>query len=57
MLARLLTFVGHVALRQMVHLDVNILGEIKRRQGIQESEKDKHRQAQKARDRGASKVS
>lgn len=48
MLARFLTFVGHVALRQMIHLDVNILGEIKRRQGIQENEKDKHRQAKKA---------
>ncbi|XP_032230454.1 condensin complex subunit 1 [Nematostella vectensis] len=39
-LARFLTVVGHVALRQLIHLDVTILREIKRRQGIQETEKE-----------------
>ena len=40
-LARFLSLSGHVALRHMVHLDVGILGEIKRRQVIEENEKEK----------------
>ena len=47
-LARFLSFAGHVALRQLIYLEVSVLGEIKRRQGIQESEKEKDRQAKKA---------
>ncbi|KAL4220856.1 meiotic chromosome condensation [Mactra antiquata] len=35
-LARLLSLVGHVALRQLVHLDVSVFGEMKRRRAIQE---------------------
>ena len=35
-LARLLSLVGHVALRQLVHLDVEVFGEMKRRRAIQE---------------------
>ncbi|XP_060583069.1 condensin complex subunit 1-like isoform X2 [Ruditapes philippinarum] len=35
-LARLLSLVGHVALRQLVHLDVAVFGEMKRRRAIQE---------------------
>lgn len=46
-LARFLSFSGHVALRHMVHLDVNVLGEIKRRQGIEENDKEKEKQANK----------
>lgn len=40
-LARFLSFSGHVALRHMVHLDVSVLGEIKRRQAIEENDKEK----------------
>lgn len=36
MLARLLSLVGHVALRQLVHLDLSVFGEMKRRRAIQE---------------------
>ncbi|XP_053379231.1 condensin complex subunit 1-like [Mercenaria mercenaria] len=35
-LSRLLSLVGHVALRQLVHLDVAVFGEMKRRRAIQE---------------------
>lgn len=35
-LARLLSLVGHVALRQLVHLDLSVFGEMKRRRAIQE---------------------
>ncbi|XP_052287084.1 condensin complex subunit 1-like isoform X2 [Dreissena polymorpha] len=35
-LARLLSLVGHVALRQLVHLDLAVFGEMKRRRAIQE---------------------
>lgn len=35
-LSRLLSLVGHVALRQLVHLDVEVFGEMKRRRAIQE---------------------
>lgn len=42
-LARFLFLCGHVALRQLVHLDVNILKEIKRRQAIQENENEEKR--------------
>ncbi|WAR15385.1 CND1-like protein [Mya arenaria] len=35
-LSRLLSLVGHVALRQLVHLDLAVFGEMKRRRAIQE---------------------
>ena len=35
-LARLVQLVGHVALRQLVHLDLSVFGEMKRRRAIQE---------------------
>jgi len=41
-LARFLSFAGHVAMRHMVHLDVAVLGEIKRRQVIEEDDKEKN---------------
>lgn len=39
-LTRLITFAGHVAFRQMVHLDTYVFGELKRRRAIQEQKKD-----------------
>ena len=48
-LARFLSVSGHVALRHMVHLDVGVLGEIKRRQVIEENDKEKEKQANKTR--------
>lgn len=41
-MARFLSFAGHVAMRHMVHLDVAVLGEIKRRQVIEEDDKEKN---------------
>ncbi len=41
MLARVVTVVGHVAFQQLMHMDVRILGELKRRHRIQEREKEK----------------
>ena len=46
-LARFLSLSGHVALRHMVHLDVGVLGEIKRRQVIEENDKENEKQAKK----------
>ena len=48
-MARFLSLSGHVALRHMVHLDVGVLGEIKRRQVIEENDKEKEKQAKKTR--------
>ncbi|KAK3726740.1 hypothetical protein QZH41_008305, partial [Actinostola sp. cb2023] len=42
-LARFLVLCGHVALRQLIHLDVSIFKEIKRRQAVQESENEEKR--------------
>lgn len=39
-LTRLIAFAGHVAFRQMVHLDTYVFGELKRRRAIQEQKKD-----------------
>lgn len=39
-LTRLIAFAGHVAFRQMVHLDTFVFGELKRRRAIQEQKKD-----------------
>lgn len=36
MLTRLLSFAGQVAIQQLVHLEVNVLGELKRRNILQE---------------------
>ena len=44
---------GHVALRHMVHLDVGVLGEIKRRQVIEENEKEKEKHTNKKRGPGS----
>lgn len=52
-LARFLSLSGHVALRHMVHLDVGVLGEIKRRQVIEENDKEKEKQAKKTRGPGS----
>lgn len=52
-LARFLSLSGHVALRHMVHLDVGVLGEIKRRQVIEENDKEKEKQAKKTRGTGS----
>lgn len=52
-LARFLSLSGHVALRHMVHLDVGVLGEIKRRQVIEENDKEKEKQAKKTRGAGS----
>ncbi|KAJ7379625.1 meiotic chromosome condensation [Desmophyllum pertusum] len=52
-LARFLSLSGHVALRHMVHLDVGVLGEIKRRQVIEENDKGKEKQAKKTRGAGS----
>ena len=38
-LARLLALAGHIALRQVVHLDASVLGEMKRRERVKEDEK------------------
>jgi len=46
-LARFLSLVGHVAFRQMIHLEVAVLGEIKRRQVIVENDNEKEKQAKK----------
>lgn len=51
-LARFFSLSGHVALRHMVHLDVGVLGEIKRRQVIEENDKEKEKQAKKTRGAG-----
>ncbi len=40
-LARLLSIVGHVAFKQLYHLDVSINNELKRRENIQEEKKGK----------------
>ena len=42
-LTRLLSLAGHVALRQLVHLDNSIFGELKRRRNLQEEQKDKEK--------------
>ena len=47
-LARFLSLAGHVALRQLVHLEGEVLGEIKRRQRVQEAEREKEKQTKKA---------
>jgi hypothetical protein len=39
-LTRLISVAGHVAFRQMVHLDTFVFGELKRRRAIQEQKKD-----------------
>lgn len=39
-LARLLSVVGHVAFKQLYHLDVSINNELKRRESILEEKKD-----------------
>ena len=52
-LARFLSLSGHVALRHMVHLDVSVLGEIKRRQIIEENDKEKEKQANKSKGTGS----
>ena len=39
-LARLLSIVGHIAFKQLYHLDVSINNEMKRRENIQEEKKD-----------------
>ncbi|XP_066028149.1 condensin complex subunit 1 [Pocillopora verrucosa] len=52
-LARFFSLSGHVALRHMVHLDVGVLGEIKRRQVIEENDKEKEKQAKKTRGAGS----
>ncbi|XP_061198116.1 condensin complex subunit 1-like [Saccostrea echinata] len=39
-LTRLISVAGHVAFRQMVHLDTYVFGELKRRRAIQEQKKD-----------------
>ena len=36
-----------MALRQLVHLEGKVLGEIKRRQGVQEAEREREKQAKK----------
>ena len=46
-LARFLSVSGHVALCQLVHLEGGVLGEIKRRQEVLETEREKERQAKK----------
>ncbi|XP_077998535.1 condensin complex subunit 1-like [Glandiceps talaboti] len=40
MLTRFLALVGHVAFQQLYHLDVGVLGELKRRRTIQENKKE-----------------
>lgn len=52
-LARFLSLSGHVALRHMVHLDVGVLGEIKRRQVIEENDKENEKQAKKTKGTGS----
>ena len=49
-LARVLFVVGHVAFQQLVHLDVSVLSELKRRHRIQEEEKEK-KQGEKAKNK------
>lgn len=39
-LTRLISVAGHVAFRQMVHLDTFVFGELKRRRAIQEQNKE-----------------
>ena len=39
-LARLLSVVGHIAFKQLYHLDVSTNNELKRRESIQEEKKD-----------------
>ncbi|KAJ8320625.1 hypothetical protein KUTeg_002212 [Tegillarca granosa] len=46
-LTRLLSVVGHVAFRQLVHLDTSVFGELKRRHAVQESKKDSARETKK----------
>ncbi|XP_022111340.1 condensin complex subunit 1-like isoform X2 [Acanthaster planci] len=46
-LSRFLAFAGHVALAQLVHLDVMVAGEMKRRRNIQEKEKEDQTKGQK----------
>ena len=45
-LTRLLSLAGHVALRQLVHLDMDVFGEIKRRQAVQEERDEKAKKTQ-----------
>lgn len=55
-LARFVSVCGHVALKQLVHLDVAILSELKRRAAIkEESEQHKNRKSKRS-DRFSSKV-
>ncbi|XP_041377786.1 condensin complex subunit 1-like [Gigantopelta aegis] len=42
-LTRLLSMAGHVAVRQLIHLDVDIFGELKRRRAMQDEKKSKHK--------------
>ncbi|XP_055958438.1 condensin complex subunit 1 isoform X2 [Patella vulgata] len=48
-LTRLLSISGHVALRQLVHLDNSVFGEMKRRRAIQEDKKEKEQNKTKPR--------
>ena len=43
LLTRLLSLAGHVALRQLVHLDVAVFGEMKRRHTVQQEQTSKAR--------------
>ena len=52
-MARFLSVSGHVALRHMVHLDVGVLGEIKRRQAIEENDKEKEKHANRRKGTGS----
>lgn len=38
-ITRMLSVLGHIALKQLVHLDCSIFGEMKRRNAAQEAEK------------------
>lgn len=41
LLTRLVSLAGNVAFGQMIHLDNNVLGELKRRRAVQEEKKKK----------------
>ena len=46
-LSRFLALAGQVAFQQLVHLDVMVLGELKRRRNIQEAKKEKEKNDKK----------
>ncbi len=57
-LARLLSLVGHIAFKQLIHLDSSVHNELKRREAIQEQkdegkkrEKEKEKQKKKSKDK------